>query len=117
MELWEDGVGTTTGVEDTTKEMVSTPLVSEVQARAKAKAKETVTIVHHQGITQESAPTRTRARAKARDSKENVATAVRRAIPQGSARKAKKEKRLKENETATKDRAKDRGVGAKEFGK
>ena len=55
-------------------------MASKVKARAKAQANETVTIVDHQGITQESAPTRKRAKAKARDSKESVATVAKRAI-------------------------------------
>ena len=115
LELWDDGAGTTTRVEDTTKEMVSMHSTSKVKARAKAK--ETVTIVDHQGITQESAPTRKSAKAKARDSKENVPIAARRVIPQGSAPKAKKEESQKEKETVTKEKAKDRGVGEREFGK
>ncbi len=51
----------TTRVEDTSKKTVSTRLVSQVKARAKAKARETVTIVDHPGITQESAPAQQRA--------------------------------------------------------
>ncbi len=42
---------------------------------------------------------------KARDFKENVTTAARRAIPQGSARKAKTEESQKENETVTRGKA------------
>ncbi len=58
-----------------------------------------------QGITQESAPAHEKAKAQARDSKENVT--VRRAIPQGSARNAKTEESQKEKETLTKRKAKD----------
>ncbi len=111
------GPGMTTRAEDTTKRMVSMRSASKVKARGKAKSNDIVTIVDHQGITQESAPTRKMANARARDSKDNVATAVGRAIPQGSARKAKKEDNQKEKATATKGKAKDRGIWAKEFGK
>ncbi len=41
---------------------------------------------------------------------------MRRAIPQGSAQKTKKEESQQEKETVTKGKAKDRGIGAKEFG-
>ncbi len=83
--------GATTRVEDTTKDMVSMHSGSKVKARPKARASETVTIVDHQDITQKSAPTNRRAKAKARDTKDNATTVARRAIPQGSAQKAKKE--------------------------
>ncbi len=94
LELREDGDGATTWVEDSTKEM--TRSASRAKAKAKAKAREIVTTVDRQRFTQESAPTRNRAKAKATDSKEMVATAARRAIPRGSARKAKKEESQKE---------------------
>ncbi len=51
LELWEDGAGTTTRVEDMTNERVSKRLASQVKARVNGKAKETVTIADHQGIT------------------------------------------------------------------
>ncbi len=51
------------------------------------------------------------AKAKARDSKENVTSAVQRAIPQASAPKAKKEESQREKERATKEEATDHGVG------
>ena len=69
------------------------------------------------GITQESAPTHEIVKNKAMSSKDNVTTAARRAIPQGSAQKAKKEESQKEKETVTRGKAKDRGDGEKEFGK
>ncbi len=50
------------------------------------------------------------------DPKDNARIVVKRAIPQGSARRAKKEENQKEKETATKGKAKDRGVGAKASG-
>ncbi len=49
-----DGVGARSRVEETTKEMVSARLASRVKTRAKAK--ETATILHRQGIIQESPP-------------------------------------------------------------
>ena len=72
-------------MEDTTKETVSMLLDS------KAKSEETHTIVDRPGIAQGSAPTRKRARVRAKAFKESVTTAARRAIPQGNAPKAKKE--------------------------
>ncbi len=117
LELYEAGAGTTTRVEDTTNQTVSTRLFSKIEARAKAKANEIVTIVDHQGITQESAPTHERAEAKARGSKEIVAIAVRRAAPQGSAQNAIKEESQNEKKPVTQGKAKDRRLGAKEFGK
>ncbi len=57
------------------------------------------------------------AKAKARGSKESVIPAVRRAIPRGNAPRAKKEEKQKEKETVTKENLKERGVGAREFGK
>ena len=51
------------------------------------------------------------------DSKESVVTVVRRAIPRGNAPRAKKEERQKEKETVTKEKVKELGAGAKEFGK
>ncbi len=92
------------------KETVSTHLAS----KAKAKANEIVTTADRQGTTREIAPTHRRAKAKAKDSKENVTTAVNIVIPQGNARK---EERQKEKATVTKAKAKDRGVGVKESGK
>jgi hypothetical protein len=50
-------------------------------------------------------------KAKAMDSRENVTTAVRKAIQQARASKAKKEESQKEREMVTKEKAKDRGVG------
>ncbi len=111
LELWGDGVGATTRVEDTTKETVSTCSASKVKARTKVN--ETVTIVDHQGITQESAPTREIAKTKSRYLKDNFEIEVRRAIPQGSARKAKKKGSQKKKETVTKGRANDRAMGGK----
>ncbi len=116
-DLREDGVGTKTRVQDTTREMASTLLASKVKATARAKAKETVTSTDGRGVFPESAPTNRKAKTRAGDSKENVTSAVRRAIPQGVARKAKKEENQQENETATKGKAKDREVGAKASGK
>ncbi len=48
-ELWGDGAGTTTRVEDATKEMVRTRLASK--ANSKAKEKETVIVVDRRGIS------------------------------------------------------------------
>ncbi len=79
--------------------------------------KETVTIVDRRGVFPESAPTSRKAKAKAEDPKESVTTAVRRAIPRESAPKAKKEESQKEQETATREKAKDRGVGERGFGR
>ncbi len=56
------------------------------------------------------------AKTKAINFRERVTMAVRRAIPQGSAQKAK-EGSQKEQETVTKGKARGRGMGAKEFGK
>ena len=42
---------------------------------------------------------------------------MRRVIPQESARTAKKEESQNEKETATKEKAKDRGLGEREFGR
>ncbi len=67
LKLWEDGVGTASRVEDTTKETVSTHSVAEVKARAKAK--ETVTLVDHQGVIQVSALTHNRTKIKTNNSK------------------------------------------------
>ncbi len=52
MEPWEDEFGTTTRAEDIPKETVF--MLADPKVRAKAKTKETVTRVDHQGITQES---------------------------------------------------------------
>ncbi len=60
------------------------------RARAKAKAKEIVTIAVLQAISQESAPTSEMAIAQARDTKDNVTTAERQVILRESARKAGK---------------------------
>ena len=99
-----------------TKETVSTPLASK--AKAKARAKETVTTAEHQGITQEIAPTRKKERAKAKDSKEIVTIAVRKATPQEIAPTHQKEraKAKDSKETVTKGKAKD-GVGERASGK
>ncbi len=100
----------TTVVEEATKETVSSRLAWDVKARAKATANETATFVDHQGITQERAPTHTRAKAKTVDFKENGTGMVGRAITQGSAQKATKDESQKEKETITKGKAKDRGI-------
>ena len=92
-------------------------LASKAEAKAKAKANEIATTADHLGIARESAPAHKRAKTKASDAKDNVITAVRRAIPRGNAPKAKKEESQREKETATRGQAKDRGVWAKEFGK
>jgi hypothetical protein len=63
-----------------------------------------------------SAPASQRARARARDSEENVALAARKGIPRGNAREARKEESQREQETVTKEKVKD-GVGEKTFGK
>jgi hypothetical protein len=88
-------------------------LASQVKAKAKANAKEkdTFIFVDRRGIFPESALSSREAKAKAKDSKENATTAVRKAIQQESAPKAKKEESQKERERATKEKAKDRGVG------
>ncbi len=114
-ELRENGAGPTPRVEDTTNEMVSMPSAPKAKAKAKATIKKTVTIADRQGIFPESAPTNRKAKAMAKDSKENLMIAAVRAIPQ--ARKANKEKNQKEKETDTEGKAKDRGVGAKASGK
>ncbi len=49
-------------------------LVSKAKVKAKAKANETVTIAPRRGISQGRAPARKQARARARDSKESVAS-------------------------------------------
>ncbi len=51
-------------------------------------------------------PTSQRAKAKARDSEENVTIVAKRAIPQRSAQKAKKEEAKRERETASKGKVK-----------
>ncbi len=56
-------------------------------------------------------------KAKARDARVNVTTAVKIVIPQEGASKAKKEESQKEKEKFTKDKARDRGVGEKGFGR
>ncbi len=111
LELREDGAG----VEDTTKEMVSTLLASK--AKARAQANQIVTSADRRGLFPESTPTNREAQTRAVESKGNATLAVKRAIPQGSARKAKTETNRKEKETHTKGKAKDRGVGAEACGK
>ena len=74
-------------VEDMTKETVSTHWF-QGQEQSQWPGKH-ATNADRPGITQESAPTRKRAQAKARDSKENVTTAATIVIPQGSGPKAK----------------------------
>ncbi len=69
--------GAKTLAEDTTKETVRMPSASKAKASARAKANETDRIVDHLGATQGNAPTSRRARAKARDSNENVTSATR----------------------------------------
>ncbi len=96
---------------------MSTLLASKVKARAKAKVRETLVIVDRRGIFPESVPTSREAKAKAKDSKDSVTTAARRAIPQVSAPKAKKEESQKEKETATQEKAEDRGVRERGFGR
>ncbi len=107
-------------VEETIKETVLTHSAS----KARAKAKEIVTLADRPGIARESAHTCPRsahacqkARAKAKDCKESVTSAVRRVILQESARRAKKEESQKGKETVTKEKAKDRGVGERKFGR
>ncbi len=107
-----DGVGAKTKTEDTTKETVCMPSAS----KAKAKAKEIFTSAGRLDATQGDAPTSQSARARARDSKENVTIAAREGIPHGNARNAKKEESQKEKVTVTKGRAKD-GVGERASGK
>ncbi len=65
----EDGVGAKTPAEATTKEMVSTRLVSKAKAKVKARAKEIAIIAERQGIFRWSARTNRKARARAQDSK------------------------------------------------
>ena len=89
---------------------------SASKAKAKAKAKETVIIADRLDTTQGNAPTSQRARARARDSKENVTTSARKGIPRGSARKARNEESQKEKQTVTKGKVTD-GVGERASGK
>ena len=100
-----------------TKETVCTPWPSRAKEKAKAKAREIVITADRPDITRDNVRTHKRAKAKARDSKESVITGVRRAIPRGNAPRAKKEERQKEKETVTQEKVKERGAGAKEFGK
>ena len=81
---WSDDTGGGYDQGDATVSMQSA-------SKVKARATETVKFVDHQGITQESAPARKKARVRATDSKESVTSAARRAIPQGNGPKAKKE--------------------------
>ncbi len=90
MERSEDGVGTTTSAKDTTrKECVRS--VSKAKVRAKAQANEIVRLASRRAAFQGNAPASKRARARARDSKDNVTLAVKLVIPNESARRAKKE--------------------------
>ncbi len=49
---------------------------------------------------------------RAKDSKESVTIAARKAIPEESAPTAKKEESQKESDVVTEEKGKDRGVGA-----
>ncbi len=69
----------------------------------------------HRGVAPETAPISRRAKARAKDSKEDVTTAAQKDIPQGDARNSKKEGSQKDKETITKGMVKD-GVGEKAFG-
>ena len=109
-------VGMTTQAEDMIKEMVCTPWISRAKAKTKARAREIVIAADRLDITRENVRTHKRAKARARGSKESVITVVRRAIPRGNAPRAKGGK-AKEKETVTKEKVKERGAGAKEFGK
>ena len=95
---WNDDAG---GGYDRGDGVYFTPSALKANAKSKARAKEIVITAEHQGITREIAPTR----------------AVRKAILQEIARKAKEEENQNEKETVTKGKAKDRGVRAKAFGK
>ncbi len=66
--------------------------------KAKANAKKIGNIADRQDTTQRSALTRQKEKARARNSKESVATAARKGIPQGNARKVRKEESQKEKE-------------------
>ncbi len=61
------------------------------KGKTKGKAREIATIASRRAISRGNAPTRARAKARARYSKENVTTAEKQVIPQESARKAKEE--------------------------
>ncbi len=87
LEPWEDGVGAKAQMEDTTKETVFMLSAS----KARAKANEIVTIVDRQSVTQESALTRRRVRAQARDSKDNVSIAAKKGHPARELRNTNKE--------------------------
>ncbi len=87
------------------------------KVNTKAQAKETVIIVDRRDIFPESALTNAKAKAKTKDSKESVTTAVRRAILQVSAPQAKKVESQKEKETATRIVQTDRSVGERGFGR
>ncbi len=65
-------------------------------SKEKAKEKGIVEIAYRRDIFPESAPISRQAKARAKDSKENAITAVRKAIPQESAPMAKKEESKKE---------------------
>ncbi len=91
--------------------------VSQAKSKAKAKAREIVIIADRLDTSRENVHTHNRTKAKARGSNESAIIAVRRAIPRGNAPRAKKEERQKGKETTTKEKVKERGAGAQEFGK
>ena len=84
---------------------------------SKAKSKLTVRIADRPGITPGNALARRRAKVMAKAFRESVTIAAKRAIQQGCAQRAKKEECQKENEIVTKEKAKDRGVGERAFGR
>ncbi len=85
-------------------------------SKAKAKANEIVTTADRRDTFTESAPSNRNAKTRARDSKKKVTSAVKRGVPRGSARKAKKEGNQKEKETHTKGKAQNCEVVAKASG-
>ncbi len=83
------GVGTTRPAQKRIrKERVRS--ASKAKVRAKAKAEEIVTIAVRWAAFLGNAPIRQTGRARARDSKENVALAAKQVIPHESARRATK---------------------------
>ncbi len=90
---------------------------SKGKGDGKAKKNESVVFADRKGVFPESAPISRKAKVRAKYTKDNVATSARNSIPQESAPEAKKEESQKEREMVTKEMAKDRGVGAKAFGK
>ncbi len=114
LEQWAAGVGMEMCLETVLKR---TKECTQWDSKEKAKEKENVITLDRREFFPESAPISRKAKARAKDSKESVTIAARKAIPPEGAPKSNKEESQKEREMATKETAKDRGTGARAFGK